>query len=253
MGSTRGDEGKIIEIDQRRQTITLETGRGIHITVDVRENGEQLSVYEQRQIELNPKEKVVFLKNDRRSKWKVDNGQTGTFLRVRDDGRLIFEIHGKERVAPENYNYFDQGWCITDVKAQGISERQAMADSPDNTSSLYVMATRHKDKDGFKLYTTDVKDIRAAAKNLDEKYSALSKREARQIAREHDGREDRDHGSGTTSKDNLSETQERQIPRDGTQKDTQAVQEISGQQEGREEIKERSKDMDRQRDFEMEM
>ncbi len=253
MGSTRGDEGKIIEIDQRRQTITLETKQGIRITVDVRENGEQLSVYEQRQIELNPKEKVVFLKNDRRSKWKVDNGQIGTFLRVRDDGRLIFEIHGKERVAPENYNYFDRGWCITDVKAQGLSERRAMADSPDNTSSLYVMATRHKDKDGFRLYTTDLKDIRIAAKNLDEKYYALSEREAHQIAREHDGRKDRDHGSGTASKDNLSEVQERQIPRDGTQKDNQAVQEISGQQEGREAIKERSKDMDHERDLEMEM
>jgi hypothetical protein len=252
-GSARGNEGKIIEIDQSRQTITLETKSGSHITVDVRESGEQLSVYDQRQIELNPKEKVVFLKNDRRSKWKVDNGQIGTFLRVRDDGRLIFEIHGKEHVAPENYNYFDRGWCITDVKAQGLSEHQAMADSPDNTSSLYVMATRHKDKDGLRLYTTDLKEIRVAAKNIDEKYSALSEREAYQIAREHDGRRERDHGRGTSTKENVREPQGRKISHDSNQKDAPAVQETPAQKEGREEIKEPNRTQGRDRELEMEM
>ncbi len=251
-GNTRGEEGKIIEVNQRKQNITLATKRGAKITIDVKEDGEQLSVYERRQTEFNPGEKVVFLKNDRRNKWKVNNGQSGTFLRVRDDGRLIFEINGKERVAPENYNYYDRGWCITDVKAQGLSEHQAMADSPDNTSALYVMATRHKDKDGFRLYTTDLMEVRAAARSLDEKHSAISDREAEQIAKEHDGRKGQYYLSGTASKDNISELQERQIPRGGTQKEAQAVQELSGQQKGLETIKERSKDMGRQREIEME-
>ncbi len=252
VGSVRGQEGKIIEVDQGRQTITLETKNGVQITIDVRENGEQVSVYEQRRIELNPKEKVVFLKNDRRSKWKVDNGQIGTFLRVRDDGRLIFGINGKERVAPENYNYFDRGWCITDVKAQGLSEHKAMADSPDTTSSLYVMATRHKDKDGFRLYTTDLEDIRAAARNIDEKYSALSECEADQIAREHDGRKGWDHGS-VPAKENVSESQGREILRDNTQKEDQASQGIYGQQEGREEMKEPTRKTGSGRECEIEM
>jgi conjugative relaxase-like TrwC/TraI family protein len=231
-GSARGWEGKIIEVDQRSQTLTLETAQGVNIQIDVKQVGEKLSVYEQKQTTLNPGEKVVFLKNDRRGKWNVDNGQTGTFLRVRDDGRLIFEIGGKERVAPVNYTYYDRGWCLTDVKAQGLSERQAMADSPDNTSSLYVMATRHKIKNGFRLYTTDIKEIRAAARNLDEKYSAISEREAEQIAREHDGRKERD---------------------DDIQKDERTDQRNAGQHEGREEIKERSKDIGRERELELEM
>jgi conjugative relaxase-like TrwC/TraI family protein len=214
-GGTRGAEGKIIEIDQPRQSVTLETRNGDHISVNARENGEQLSVYEQKQIELNPNEKVVFLKNDSKNNWKVNNGQIGTFLRVREDGRLIFEINGRERVAPANYNYYDRGWCITDVKAQGISEHKAMADSPDNTSSLYVMATRHRDRDGFRLYTTDLNDIREAAKNIDEKHSAISELEAQEIAREYDVIRDRDHEIRPAiprdkgQKDNLERTTER--------------------------------------------
>ena len=251
-GNTRGEEGKIIEVNQRKQNITLETKRGAKITIDVKEDGEQLSVYERRQTEFNPGEKVVFLKNDRRNKWKVNNGQSGTFLRVRDDGRLIFEINGKERVAPENYNYYDRGWCVTDIKAQGLSEHQAMADSPDNTSSLYVMATRHKDKDGFRLYTTDLKEVRAAARNLDEKHSAISDHEAEQIAKEYDGRKGQDYSPETVLKDNVSELQERQISRGGTQKEDQAIQETSSQQKGLETIKERSKDMGKLREIEME-
>jgi conjugative relaxase-like TrwC/TraI family protein len=251
-GGTRGQEGKIIEVNQHTQNITLETKRGVQITIDVRQDGEQLSIYDQKQMELNTGEKVVFLKNNRREKWNVNNGQTGTFLRVREDERLIFEINGKERVAPENYTYYDRGWCTTDIKAQGLSENQAMADSPDNTSSLYVMATRHKDKDGFRLYTTDLKEVRAAARNLDEKHSAISDREADQIAREHDGRKGRDRSSGTASTDSISESQERQVPHDGVQKEDQAVQEISGQQECRETIKERSKDTGKAREIEME-
>jgi conjugative relaxase-like TrwC/TraI family protein len=252
-GRTKGREGKIIEINQRTQTVTLETAHGTKIAIDVARDGEQLSIYEQKQIELNPGEKVVFLKNNHHAKWNVDNGQTGTLLRVRDDGRSIFEINGKERAAPANYNYFDQGWCITDVKAQGISERHAMADSPDNTNSLYVMATRHKNKNGFRLYTSDIKEIRAAARNLDKKYSAISNREAEQIAREHDGRNKQNHGPEIILKENTNESRERQISHDVAQRDERTDQRNAGQHEDREEIEERSRETGHGREIEMEM
>jgi conjugative relaxase-like TrwC/TraI family protein len=241
-GRTKGLEGRITQVDQNNQTIILETKPGAEITIDVRKDGEKLSLYEQKQIELNPNERVVFLKNDRRDTWKVNNGQTGTFLRVRDDGRLIFDINGKERVAPENYNYYDRGWSITDVKAQGLSANRAMGDSPDNISSLYVMATRHKEKDGFRLYTTDLKDVREAAKTLDEKYTAISEREASQIAREHDGRKIE---SGLQTKEPSQEPQTGRISR-------KTGQDIQDQKQGQEQVKELPSMPIRTREIELE-
>lgn len=251
-GSARGREGRIIEVDQQSQTITLEPTQGGRITIDVRQEGERLSVYEERQIELNSGEKVVFLKNDRRRHWKVDNGQAGTFLHVREDGRAVFEIKGKERVAPENYNYFDRGWCITDVKAQGLSEQQAMGDSPDTTSSLYVMATRHKDSQGFRLYTTDLEEVRAAARNLDEKHAAISEPEAARIAREYDGRKGQERELVTEATEGASDLQGRQISRDDIQVEGQALPSISGQKEGCEAITAPVGKIDREHERELE-
>jgi hypothetical protein len=126
-----------------------------------------------------------------------------------------------------------------------------MADSPDNTSSLYVMATRHKDKDGLRLYTTDLKDIREAAKTIDEKYSALSEREAREIAKEHDGR-NRDKGSASPTKEGTRESQTRKISHDGDHKGDGAAQEMPAQKEGREVMKEPAPTPGRDREIEME-
>ena len=49
-----------------------------------------------------------------------------------------------------------------------------MGISPDNSSSLYVMSTRHKNQDGLRLYTQDLNEMRTAAKTSDEKTSAIS-------------------------------------------------------------------------------
>jgi conjugative relaxase-like TrwC/TraI family protein len=199
-GQGKGQEGRIIEVDPRSQTVTLEKKEGDRIAIDVRRDGEHLSVYREQKTELNSGEKVVFLKNDHHGKWNVTNGQTGIFKGIREDGLAIFSIDGKDRIAPANYNYFDRGWCITDVKAQGMSENKAMGLAPDNRASLYVMATRYKDQDGIKLYTHDLSEIRNATKILDDKYSAIGDREASQIAKDHDGR-----GKATKASDNGKE------------------------------------------------
>ncbi len=115
------------------------------------------------------------------------------------------------------------------------------------------MATRHKDKDGFRLYTTDLKDIRAAAKNIDEKYSALSDREAQEIAKEHDGRKGWEHESVSATKENVSESQGWQISLDGTQKKDQTAQEMPNQEEGLAEIKEPTRKTGRGRERTIEM
>jgi len=61
--------------------------------------------------------------------------------------------------------------------------------SPDNTSSLYVMATRHKEVDGVRLYTNDLSEIRDAAKRLDVKYSAIGEREVASLTKDQEGQQ----------------------------------------------------------------
>jgi len=177
----RGSDGRIVDVNTHGHSITMARNDGTFLAIDLKKDGENLSVYKERNIDLNAGEKVIFLKNDRHGKWNVTNGDIGTFKEVRNDGKIIFKIGGKDRVAPDNYRYFDRGWVVTDIKAQGASSSMAMGINPDNEASLYVMATRHKQSDGMKLYTEDLNAIRMAAKTIDEKTTAISQKEAMDI------------------------------------------------------------------------
>ncbi len=180
-----GTEGKVTRVDHQNHRIEVET-RGknresVKHEIDLKEHGQNLAVYREKQQSFSQGEKVVFQKNDR--SLGVKNGQTGTIESIDKDGRATVKMHdGQEKKInlSTQYNYIDRGYAVTSYKSQGQTADRVIFHSVateksegrgTNYNEAYVAATRGKHD--LKIYTNDKQKFTEQMKVEQQKTSTL--------------------------------------------------------------------------------
>jgi len=148
-----GAEARVIDVDQQNHTITVTDGMKTY-TVDLKQNGQDLQVYHEKEMQIAKGDRIVFVKNDRGL--SVKNGQVGTVKEITPDGKLTVQINKETRTfnVRSQYNYFDYGYVVTAYKSQGQTVDRVIyhADSQKaNYNEAYVATTRGRHD--MKVYT----------------------------------------------------------------------------------------------------
>ena len=130
-----------------RRAGRLATQEHIHTTKRARQDDFGRPV-----IHLEPKafavgERLVFTRNDK--SLDVKNGTLGTVVEMNQD-KLKVKIDGEDRVVAFSSHlnpYFDQGWAITIIKAQGSTADRVfkLATHEEDRNLAYVAMTRHRE------------------------------------------------------------------------------------------------------------
>ena len=144
-----GAEGRVMSANAENHTLNIRVGDKSY-TVDLKQDGRHLQVYNEEQKQFAVGDKVLFLKNDK--ELEVKNGQTGYVREVAAGGALSVTMdNGKEvSVNPRTgYNYLSHGYALTDYKSQGQTEKHVIyhADTKKGVSynQAYVGITRGKE------------------------------------------------------------------------------------------------------------
>jgi ATP-dependent exoDNAse (exonuclease V) alpha subunit len=150
--------------------------KGTTLTLDLKEHGHMLSVYEPETRTFSEGEKIVFLKNDTRH--DIQNGLTaiiesidhhGNVKAVNDDRAIYFNV--------KTYPYVDYGYAVTVHKSQGQDAQKVYIVSDteykglNNTEIFNVGVTRGQ-LDAY-LYIDDVKTFKDQVKGEQHKTSTL--------------------------------------------------------------------------------
>ena len=100
-------------------------------------------VYEQREIEVAPNDRLLLTANRRESRFRVTNGELVTVSGVDDQGRIQLQ---DGRVLPEAYRHFDHGYAVTAHRSQGKSGDAVVISGDAMKKELfYVAASRARE------------------------------------------------------------------------------------------------------------
>lgn len=174
----RSGEGRIAEIDEHAQRLTVESKDGRTHQIDLTRDGEKLQSYREQPRDFAEGDRVVMLKNDRGL--KMQNGEIGTVRSIDDQGRLQVEIDGgrTRTINPESYAYLDHAYAVTSHKAQGSTVAQDLyyADTRDQdrpmSQEAYVSLTRGQHD--VRVYTDNAEQLEENATRAIEKKTSLS-------------------------------------------------------------------------------
>lgn len=158
-----GTEAKIDSINPEKNMITvLDKNKVIH-TIDLLQNGSDLSVYEEKISAFAKGDKVVFLKNDKGL--KVNNGQTAEVVNIDSNGKMKLKMQDNSSKTINiitQYSYIAHGYAVTDYKSQGQTARNVIyhADTTKNLNfnQAYVGITRGKES--VLIYTDHKETLR---------------------------------------------------------------------------------------------
>lgn len=172
-----GNEGKIVSIDPHYHHIMVEKENGRQHTVNLKQDGQDLQVYNEKQQVFTKGDRIVFLKNDKAL--NVKNGATGTIQSI-DEKTGNFKIRtDAERDITLNINhypYIDHGYAVTDYKSQGQTAKEVIyhADTTKEVSynQAYVAVTRGKT--GVKVYTDSKDNLKEMMKQEQVKETTLA-------------------------------------------------------------------------------
>lgn len=172
-----GNEGKIASIDPHYHHIMVEKENGRQHTVNLKQHGQDLQVYNEKQQVFTEGDRIVFLKNDKAL--NVKNGATGTIQSI-DERTGNFKIQtDAERDITLNINhypYIDHGYAVTDYKSQGQTAKEVIyhADTTKEVSynQAYVAVTRGKT--GVKVYTDSKDNLKEMMKQEQVKETTLA-------------------------------------------------------------------------------
>lgn len=166
-GLRNGAEGVVFDVNARDQTITVRTAAGNTIPVNVRENGKNLAVFEEKLSRFTEKDKVVFLKNDK--SLGVQNGLTGQITRLDEQGNITVRIDSGRNVTwnvRRHYNYIDHGYAVTTYKSQGQTSKEVILNADVNKKTsyqeFYTAVTRGKLD--LAIYTNGTETLKEQAK-----------------------------------------------------------------------------------------
>jgi len=178
-----GQEGRIIEVNPDTNSIYLATKKGDIRELNVKEHGDKISVFTEKQTPLSYGDKVVFLKNNKRL--KVQNGLTGHITRITPEGTIGVVVDGESKrdvtFTIKEYNYIDHGYAVTDYKSQGQTADKVFYHAPGYTeygcesmnsyNSFYVCLTRGKSD--VRVYSDDIMTLKEQVKQVKVKSSSL--------------------------------------------------------------------------------
>ena len=123
-----GQEGTIVQVNADTNSICLVTSKGDVREINVKEHGDKISFFSEKETPLSYGDKVVFLKNNKRL--KVQNGLTGHIKNITSTGDIVVVTDGGSKREVEfnikDYNYLDHGYAVTDYKSQGQTANKVL-------------------------------------------------------------------------------------------------------------------------------
>jgi len=172
-----GAEARVMSVDQQNHTITVQTRLkdGMKTCkIDLKEHGQDLQVYHEKEIKLARGDRVVFTKNDRGL--SVKNGQTGIVNEISSDGKVTVVMDKETRTfnVRSQYNYIDYGYAVTAYKSQGQTVDRVLYSADTKTvnyNQAYVAITRGKYD--MKIYTDSKEELKEGMKQEQAKTSTL--------------------------------------------------------------------------------
>ena len=202
-----GTEAKVISSDQQSHSLTVQRKDGKEHSIDLKEQGQHLSAYIEKQGQFMAGDKLVLLKNDRGL--VVQNGHTGIIQSIEQDGKMVIGMEsGKDLKINVNtqYNYIDHGYAVTAYKSQGQTSQHVIyhADTSKEPTYNEAYVAVSRGKNDMSIYTNDKSELRDQMANEQVKTSTLDNNKETDhpdkiIADLHDKRldyQDHDHGNG---------------------------------------------------------
>lgn len=122
-GEKAGNEWEVMGVHQSKNTVNLISRKDASILeVELKANGSKLSAYKARDIEIAEGEKILYTKGDKGR--GVKNGTIGFIEKIGADGQLTVKLEtGKTlRHTTDQMPYYEQGYAITIMKAQGQND-----------------------------------------------------------------------------------------------------------------------------------
>ena len=152
-----GAEGKIIDVDKEKNTITVRAEDKTAV-VSLNKHGKDLQAYSEKPRAFAENDKILFLKNDKGL--EVKNGQTGYITAIRQDGMMRVKLDNGNALQfnpDKQYKYISHGYALTDYKSQGQTEKHVIYHADTNKgvnyNQAYVAITRGKES--VAIYTND--------------------------------------------------------------------------------------------------
>jgi len=146
---TMGREGEQLEViaaDINKNQIQVKREDGSLQTIDASKiQVKKIQVFNPRQIDIAPGDKIIFTNNDRSTKTK--NNQIGVVTEVKD-GKAIIDSNGTKIEINTGGAHIDYAYCITDYRSQGKSIDKvigaAEASRTATAEAAYVTCTRQR-------------------------------------------------------------------------------------------------------------
>lgn len=171
-----GTEGKVIEVNQDKNMISVQLKDGSVREVDVKQSGDRISAFQEKDLKNCEGEKIIFTKNDKQL--GVYNGTTAEVLKVDNGNITVVTENGKSFTFNEKQMpYYDHGYSMTVEKSEGITEKKVLW-SPDvnmeNRNTLNAAYTSiSRGKHDVQVITESKNELREQIKNEQVKTSTL--------------------------------------------------------------------------------
>ena len=136
-------------------------------------------VYERREIEVAPNDRLLLTANRRESGFRATNGELVTVSRVDEQGRIQLQ---DGRVLPEAYKHFDHGYAVTAHRSQGKSvDAVVISGDAMRRELFYVAASRGRES--VTVVTSDRELLRESVARSGARQSAseLARKAQRQL------------------------------------------------------------------------
>jgi conjugative relaxase-like TrwC/TraI family protein len=125
-------------------------------------------VYERRQVEVAPNDKLLLTANRREPGFRATNGETVTVSQVDEQGRIRLE---DGRTLPANYKHFDHGYAITAHRSQGKSVDAVVISGDAMKKELFYVAAS-RGRESVTVVTSDKELLRESVARSGERQSA---------------------------------------------------------------------------------
>ncbi|MBI5634461.1 MAG: relaxase domain-containing protein [Nitrospirae bacterium] len=174
-----GTEARVMEVNDTDHTLTVVTRDSQLHQIDLREHGEHISAYREKQQGFTAGDRIVFCKNDKAL--HVQNGVTATIKNIDERGNITAVTDSGKKIEfnAARYRYFDAGYAVTDYKSQGQTSREVLyhagASREASYNQFYTAITRGKDD--VKVYTDSKETLKEQVRNEQLKTSTLDYRD----------------------------------------------------------------------------
>lgn len=166
------NEYTVTVTDPLRNTITLQSTSGTLHTMDTRQHGGNMSIYQPEQREFTKGDKIIALKNDKQL--GVKNGEMFKVQSIDESGNITLKNdNGQKTINIKQYNYIDHGYASTIHKSQGATVNKVIYShtSHSNYNQIYTAVTRGKSD--YSIHSNDAVKLATEMKQEQQKETSL--------------------------------------------------------------------------------